>query len=211
MRNSIFLSIFISSVGSSDAGWEIFKFEVFNEYCARAWTMNSANGLTAYGGRISAWTDNAHGCGKVYSRVVMYFSQINQLLASKKIKSAKLRLLGSAEPGGPTFEYFVGIPGPFTNEVLIRRIVTAWNASKVSWNTQPYVTNVNEVMIPATTLKNSYNVTMNVTAMVQDMIDSKKNNGFLLLLKYEEPYRSMPFYFPNQDQIEKQSKLIIDY
>lgn len=212
-ETSVSLLIFISLVGNVDVGWEIFRSEFHppDGYCDRLISMDGANGVAPYGGRTSAWTDNAHGCGKIHSRVIMYFSQINRLAANTKIKSAKLKLLGAREGSGASFAYFAGYASDITNEVLIRRIVGAWNTTRPSWNTQPDVTNVNEVMIPATTLKYSYNVTMDVTAMVQDMVDSKKNNGFLFLLKYAEPYRATAFYLPNQPITEEQSKLIIDY
>ncbi|CAF4834691.1 unnamed protein product, partial [Rotaria magnacalcarata] len=56
-----------------------------------------------------------------------------------------------------------------TNEAVLRRVISPWSPANVTWFNQPTTTPSNKVVIPATTLEELYNVTLNVTQLVYDM------------------------------------------
>lgn len=81
-----------------------------------------------------------------------------------------------------------------SNAAYIRRIVTPWNEHTVTWFTQPVATLYHEVSIPASTGPHDDYINIDVTQLVQDMIDSAQSSyGFEIRLVSEEYYRALVF------------------
>ena len=81
-----------------------------------------------------------------------------------------------------------------SNEILISRITSAWNESTVTWNNQPTITIQNQLLLPPSTSSTQDYTNINVTAMVQDMINNPVQSfGFMLQLANEAYYRSVLF------------------
>ena len=69
-----------------------------------------------------------------------------------------------------------------------------WDESTITWNTQPSSTFENQVFISKSTSPTQDYTNMNVTNLVQDMIDDKASSyGFLLKFQIEEPYKILLF------------------
>lgn len=122
-------------------------------------------------------------------RSVIQFD-ISSIPAGCTILSAKLSLYAWDQSGG--FGQHSSINGP--NTTLIQRITSPWSESTVTWNTQPASTGINEVLLPSTTNALEDYVNINVTSLVQDMVNDPLNShGFMLRLETEDYYRSMNF------------------
>ncbi|MFN5910218.1 MAG: DNRLRE domain-containing protein [Bacteroidota bacterium] len=98
-----------------------------------------------------------------------------------------------------------------SNEGVIRKIITDWDENTVTWNTQPSVTSINEVTIPESATA-TQNYELNVTAMVQDMVDfPAASYGFQIRLLSEQYYRSLIFASSDNTDATNHPKLVINY
>lgn len=88
-----------------------------------------------------------------------------------------------------------------------------WDENTVTWNTQPTTTNVNEATIPASTSRWNYDVSVNVTSLVETMLENRggKNDGFMLRFTDESVYKSMEFYTSEASDATKRPKLVVTY
>lgn len=98
-----------------------------------------------------------------------------------------------------------------SNDAVLQRIIQTWHEDSVNWNNQPNTTQLNEVMLLATTSINE-NKIADVTNMVQNMVDSASTSfGFLLKLNTEINYRSMLFASSDNQDSTIRPKLVITY
>lgn len=90
-----------------------------------------------------------------------------------------------------------------SNASYLQRIVSEWPLY-LSWRRQPYISHLNQVLIPASSSQYQDYPNINVTAIVRDMlVRPTKSFGFLFSLQTEEPERSMMFCSPFfQDSIK---------
>lgn len=96
------------------------------------------------------------------------------------------------------------------NDWVIQRVVEPWNPEAITWNTQPTVTNTNEVLIPATASGDENFEDIDVTAMVQDML-STSSSGFRLSMVTEQPYRMLILASAEDDDPALRPRLEIEY
>ncbi|MNV02716.1 hypothetical protein D3C71_929560 [compost metagenome] len=138
----------------------------------------------------NAWTYNAISCGVGEIRSLIDFPDLDLVPTSAVVVSATLRLYGPTTATHPANSQLSG-----NNDGWIRQITSTWSENTVTWNTQPSTTLVNQVTVPGTTTTLGYNVTLNVTAMVQNMVNNAPSNrfGFCFLLQNETYYRSLAF------------------
>jgi hypothetical protein len=81
-----------------------------------------------------------------------------------------------------------------SNESVIQQVISPWNENQVTWLNQPAVTAVNQVILPQSTSGMQDYTNINVTAIVQQLLDNPSNNfGFLLRLTNEQYYARMVF------------------
>lgn len=98
-----------------------------------------------------------------------------------------------------------------SNEGVIRRIITDWDENTVTWNTQPTITNINEVSIPES-ISATQDYTLNVTALVQDMVSYPSSSfGFQIRLLSEQYYRSLIFSSSDNADASNHPKLVVNY
>lgn len=84
------------------------------------------------------------------------------------------------------------LSGP--NTALLQRIIQPWGETTVTWNNQPAATSVNEVTLSASTSTNQNYTNINVTGLVQDMVNNPTQSfGFMFRQQTETIYRSMLF------------------
>lgn len=168
----------------------------------------------------TAWTYNSVGCGNGYVRSLQTFPQLATLPTNITIDSARLKLTGKTLPFiSNTYgnSYHSGSPynSSGSNEVEVQRILQNWSVKTTTWNNQPATTPTNMVLIPASTSRDKYHVTLDVTGMVQDMVDSSQPYGFLFKTQVEAHYRSMVFYSSNTtagtETVNKRPELEIYY
>jgi len=88
------------------------------------------------------------------------------------------------------------LSGP--DNASLYRVTQSWDEHQVTWNNQPTYTTLNRVMLPAST-SSTQNYSVDVTALVQDMINNPLNSfGFIFKEDTEQYYRSMLFASSNE-------------
>ena len=96
------------------------------------------------------------------------------------------------------------------NQWVIKRVEEEWNPATITWATQPMVNNVNEVIMPATTLGDEDFEDIEVTAIVQDMITTG-TSGFRLSMMTEQPYRMLILASGEDNDPDRHPRLEVDY
>jgi hypothetical protein len=72
-------------------------------------------------------------------------------------------------------------------------VTQAWDPTTVTWNTQPTTTTTNRVWVAASTSATE-SLTVNLTTLVQDMVNNPSTNyGLMMLLENEIYYRSRDY------------------
>ncbi|WP_343689960.1 DNRLRE domain-containing protein [Chitinophaga sp.] len=181
------------------------------------------NSYTSYAGvnlvgnpdlAASAWTySGTPGIGRDF----FGFSGISFLPPGTTVTSATLNLYemasGTAVANPSGNSYYPGSPynSYGTNACYIKRVTGTWSESTITWNNQPSTTTVNQATVPASTSQWNYNVTVDVTALVQDIVNSGQNNGFCLQLQSESYYRNLNFAGHRNSDATKWPKLSITY
>jgi hypothetical protein len=120
-----------------------------------------------------------------------------------QIISAQLSLYG----GTDSTQYDTG-----SNVTLLQRVTSNWNQSTLSWNNQPSTTTVNEVTLPASTSYFEDYPNIDVTNLIQDMINKPDSGyGFMIRLQEETTYTRIEFSTSNNPDSTKHPKLVITY
>jgi hypothetical protein len=98
-----------------------------------------------------------------------------------------------------------------SNASTISRVITPWSENTVTWSNQPQATSQNEVTLSASTNPDQ-NYSVNVTNLVQDMIDNMANShGFLFQLVTEQQFRKMVFASSDDPDTELHPELTVCY
>jgi len=98
-----------------------------------------------------------------------------------------------------------------SNEAWIMRITSEWDEHAVIWETQPSTTLQNRVYVPES-MKPYQDYELDVTNLVQDMIDDPENSfGFLFKLETEIYYRRLNFASSDHLDPTKRPKLEITF
>ena len=98
------------------------------------------------------------------------------------------------------------------NQSQLRRITSAWADNTVTWNTQPTTTALNDVLLDPSTYATENYLNINVTALVQDMIDDPNNSfGFMLQLVNETTSRGLAFHSSVAPDADKRPVLLVIY
>jgi hypothetical protein len=96
-----------------------------------------------------------------------------------------------------------------TNPFYIRRVLSAWKSSFLTWSTQPGYTTNDQTIAPAS-MNSNQNYSVNVTEAVKTMVANRElNYGFVLMLTEEEPYRRLCFCSVNHPNSELRPMLEI--
>lgn len=183
----------ITSQPGPDCGHDAFVFALDNNCIFTGGTTTPAN--INYGTSDELpymdWTWNANGCGSGTMRSLIRFTDISTIPAGATIVNAQIEFWGFPS-GGYDNSSYPGSPFP-TNPGWLKRVTSNWNESTVTWNTQPTTTTTNQVALPASATQWSWNPVFNVTTLVQDIVSSGQNYGFMLQLQTEVHYRAVHF------------------
>lgn len=135
---------------------------------------------------------------------------LSEIPQNTVISSAKLNLYAYDYDGThPSSILNSGHVG--NNESYLRRVTQSWQENVVTWNTQPIATPQNQVVLPQSTSTNQDYLNIDVTQLVQDMIDNpNQSHGFLLGLIDEVLTANLTFHSKEGSDSTKYPKLIID-
>lgn len=148
------------------------------------------------------------GYQHAYERSLLSFD-LSAMTASKFVVDATLHLspTGYNTNNGSTGSWMLRATGP-------------WTEFGVNWNNQPPYTEINRKWIPQHTSSNNYYASVNMTAMVQDILRTNTNNGFLWRLNDERwssgasgsaPNRWLGFASSDHGDAWRRPKLVIKY
>ncbi|MBI5540021.1 MAG: DNRLRE domain-containing protein [Bacteroidia bacterium] len=98
-----------------------------------------------------------------------------------------------------------------SNAMFVERVIGSWNEQTITWNNQPNVTTQNQVSVPASSTIHQ-NYTINVTSLVQDIVNNPTNSfGLSLKLQNEQYYRSVIFASSDVNDTTLHPKIEICY
>lgn len=127
--------------------------------------------------------------------------------AGATINSASLSLYSYNSPANGSHSTLSG-----SNESVLLRITSSWDENTVTWNSQPSTTTQNQVILPESTSPIQNYLNIDVTILIEDMLNDPANShGFLLKLINEEYYRSMIFASSDNNDLTLHPKLEITY
>jgi hypothetical protein len=99
-----------------------------------------------------------------------------------------------------------------SNASVLQRIIQPWEEDLITWKNQPSTTEDNQIILAEITEEHKDLIDINVTQLVQDMVDnSNDGNGFLIKLLTEEHYRGMVFASSDHEDASKHPKLEVCY
>jgi hypothetical protein len=151
---------------------------------------------------ITAWTQ----FGAPYiSRALIHFD-LSSIPVGATVSSAYLSLFHN-----PSSALYNGIHAG-ANAFALQRIISAWHEDSTNWNNQPAVTTANQVLFPATVSGTQDFTNIDVTAMVNDMVNLPNSNfGFMVRLQSEVHYADLLIAPSNHADTSVHPKLVISY
>jgi PKD repeat protein len=110
------------------------------------------------------------------------------------VLEAKISLYYANNPANPHYHYG-------QNEAYLQRVIEPWDEHTVTWYNQPQATSVNQVTLPASTSGTQDYPDVEVTQLIQDIVNDPENShGILFRLQVEEMYRRM--FFASGDHVD---------
>jgi len=100
----------------------------------------------------------------------------------------------------------------YPNVAYLKKIIEPWGENTVTWNNQPNTTNTNMVTLPQSTNPTQDYSNIDITTLVQDMVDNPSTSfGFLFKQTAEQYYRAMLFASSDFTDASKHPKITIIY
>jgi len=160
----------------------------------------------------NVWVENCAGTwtngGSPINLRSCFKFDFSSIPASATIISAKLTLYSNPTPqNGDLVHANSGSDNGFN----IQRITTAWTGAAVTYANQPTATTEDQVTVASTLLPFLDVSDVDVTALVQSMIQPNANNGFLMRLQNETAYNIRNFCSSKYSDSSKHPKLVIQY
>jgi len=90
----------------------------------------------------------------------------------------------------------ITLSGP--NTAFLQRIITTWDESTVTWNNQPTVDILNQVILNSSTGPDQDYPEIDVTILLQDMVNNQAMS-FGFLIRLESEYGRRGLYFASSD------------
>lgn len=156
-----------------------------------------------------ALLDSLSGCGPVYARSLLTLGEVTRIPANRPIISATLALFGTTSTESIQAALQTEMSRVSVSDVLVQRVTSSWS-SATTYSTRPSTTTINQVLIPGTSLREGYNVTIDITNLVRDMrSEGQSNFGIQLILQTENRYRLLAFCSPTHPDVTRRPKLTL--
>lgn len=98
------------------------------------------------------------------------------------------------------------------NSSYLRRVVSTWSNTSVTWNTKPATTLLNEVILAQSSFPTQDYENIDITAMVAYMVANPQNNfGMELGLLNETCQRVLTFCSSKHSDAHRRPKLVVQY
>ncbi|MEI2678009.1 MAG: DNRLRE domain-containing protein [Burkholderiaceae bacterium] len=168
---------------------------------------STANNNYGYAAQNAAYTipSVAQSGGLNINRALIDFN-LGAIPSNATIISASLNLYALGASGS-----LPGHSGP-NNSAYLERITQSWGENTVTWNNQPTSTAVNHVTLGQSTSATQNYLNINVTNLVQDMVNSSSTSfGFKLKLVTEAVTNSLLFASKDNSNTSLTPKLVVTY
>lgn len=150
----------------------------------------------------TAWT---HSGSQISYRTLLKFD-VSAIPAGTVVQSATLYLY--SDPANTSGE-ISNQPLSGSNAFYLEKVSQNWNPTAVTWNSQPVTTTTGRVWTGPSS-SGTENITVNITALVQDMINSPSANyGLMMKLENEVYYRSRSYASTNHTNTALHPKLVV--
>lgn len=204
MKTQMFLLFAVSCINSFAQTTLIQQPNAANGIDAEVWNLSqTANFGTSPFMRGNAWT---WGGNPGLQRSYVQFD-LSTIPVNATVIDARLSLFAV---DSPSTEF--SFPSSGSNAAYIARVTSGWNESTLTWNTQPSVTTLNQVLIPQSTSGYQDYLNIDVTQLVSDMVANPANSfGFRLSLQTESIYRRLGFSSSDATDPNKHPKLEVTY
>jgi hypothetical protein len=148
----------------------------------------------------------SNGSIDVFVRSFIDFD-LSSIPTGATVVDARLSLFTHTSPGNGNHSTISG-----SNETILSRVISPWTETGITWDNQPSTASANIVMLPATTSSLQHFPNIDVTNLVQDMVDDPANSyGFMLKLVNEAKYRKMVFASSDHADTNLHPKLVVTY
>ncbi|HEY8895434.1 MAG TPA: DNRLRE domain-containing protein [Niastella sp.] len=156
---------------------------------------------------VEAWTIN----GNPFTVRSLLKFDLSSIPASATILSSNLYLYSYPSPtsNGNLTDANFGT----SNAMYVQQVTANWSPGTATWANQPSTTTTGQVTVPTTTTGQSVlDLNLDVTAMVNSMVSTSANYGFMLKLQNEVTYNSRIFVAShNSSYPTKYPKLVVVY
>jgi hypothetical protein len=171
--------------------------------------ITTTNYQTIIRNHASEWTLSGYRLG---DRAIMNFD-LSSIPAGAVITSARLSLYSQTPQPSDDYKHRSSAMGGYkSNACYLERVTESWSESTVTWANQPPTTTDNRITLPASTAPDQDYLNLDVTAMVQDMIDNPSlGHGFMMRLVNEQYYTRMAFCSREHTDPTRHPKLEITY
>ena len=170
--------------------------------------LNSENTNYNYADWFGALSQPGAMGGENHSRSLIYFD-LSALPPGTLVDEALLDLYGVG-PVGLGAAASVGNMG--ANACWLEQITEPWEDNSVTWNTRPATTSMNAVLLPSSSQMIEDYVGLDVTGMVQAMINNPNTaHGFALRTEVESPTRGLFFCGAGFSDPSKRPRLRIKF
>lgn len=164
-------------------------------------SSNTASNSVSKIHQVIAWTDG----GDVFYRRALFQFDLGFITDPSQIVSATLSLYGTTDVWNDGHNNISG-----SNEGVIERITSDWDATTVTWANKPATSEVNNVTLPASEIAGEDYIDTDITALVKDIVGNE-NNGLMIRLDTEEYYRALMFHSMEADDATKRPAITIKY
>lgn len=176
---------------------------------------------------IDHWSMSSHSCDYVYRKILLRFTEIDNIPNNARVVSAKLKLITPPENHVSGFGNSFYPTSSFTNsnagyiKLVSPGLTNAWEEMTATWNNTSSLTlnPSNEwITIPATNSRYNTETIIDITNYISKIIDDKNNqvtnynNGFLLELKnYNNLFTSQYYASSDHDIANYHPELEVEY
>lgn len=170
--------------------------------------INTANTNYNSALQFSAFSQPGNQGGNNTGRAIIDFD-LSAIPSGSTIQGAFLSL-SAIGPHGLGQVASIGHVGQ--NQCILSLVNSAWDENTITWNNQPTTTNVDSVSIPASTYALQNYLNIDVTTLIQDMVDDPINShGIMIKLVNEFPSNGLAFYGNLAPEADRRPQLAIAY
>ncbi len=154
----------------------------------------------------SAWTSSGN---LTYARTLLKFD-LSEIPTDATVSSAFL-YLNSDPTHTSNSDWAANSTLSGSNAIYFQKITQTWDSTSVTWNTQPTVTDTDEVWVPQST-STTENIQVDLTSFVQHWVQNPDQNyGMMMIFETEAYYRARNYVSKDHSNANLHPRLVVIY